>query len=493
MSKPKPIFNELTSRAATASSWSDFYSAFEHPSHIIRSEGFGRSGIGGIYDLYEEMEEKDGHLFAVLQTRKNGLLSCPRRIAPASSSQRDGDIARFVEQTLNAIPDLNQTLLHILDAIGKGFSVQEILWQVQAGRIGIAQIKSRAPWKFLFGPDGALRLSPWSFPMPPDPASDQTALSRSTEGSILPARKFIVFTFNGLYGNPLGRGLCARAYWYYWFKKNNLKFWVIFNEKFGNPTVVGKYRPGSTEEDRNRLYEVIQSIQSDTGITIPDSITLELLEARRSGNISTYRELADWCNDEISKIVLGATLTASEGRRSGSMALGQVHDRVRGEYVEADARALENVINSQLIRWLVDFNFGVDAECPRWIIDTSAMEDFERDIAIDKELIAAGVALPKAYFYEKYQRPAPAGNEPALRYDDENLFQYHLRYGVLTINEARERLGLAPVAWGEKPVSASSPMNDSIPSDPAIESAAHEAESDGLKEMTAASGEKTQA
>ena len=108
-------------------------------------------------------------------------------------------------------------------------------------------------------------------------------------------------------------------------------------------------------------------------------------------------------------------------------------------------RALEDAVNGQLVRWLVDFNFGPDVEAPRWTIDTTRDDALERDLAIDKDLIAAGVALPEKYFYEKYQRPAPTGGESALRYDDKDLFQYHLRYGVLTINEARAR------AWGFRP------------------------------------------
>jgi hypothetical protein len=60
------------------------------------------------------------------------------------------------------------------------------------------------------------------------------------------------------------------------------------------------------------------------------------------------------------------------------------------------------------------------------------------------------VPLPLGYFYEKYKRPAPRPDERSLRYDDNNLYQYHLEFGVLTINEIRQSLGLAPVPWGNE-------------------------------------------
>ncbi|HBF35059.1 TPA: portal protein, partial [Candidatus Sumerlaeota bacterium] len=146
-----------------------------------------------------------------------------------SSSERDLEVARAVEEALGRIQNFDQSLLHMLDALGKGLSVQEILWEVRDGRVWVKELKSRAPGRFAFAPDGSLQLSPDYLPQITTPVG--TARS-------LPDRKFVRFTFGGLYDNLYGRGLCSRAYWYYWFKKNNLKFWVLFNEKFGAPTVV---------------------------------------------------------------------------------------------------------------------------------------------------------------------------------------------------------------------------------------------------------------
>ena len=78
--------------------------------------------------------------------------------------------------------------------------------------------------------------------------------------------------------------------------------------------------------------------------------------------------------------------------------------------------------------------------------------------------------LPLAYFHEKYGRPAPTGDEPLLRNDDSNVFQYHLQFGILTVNEVRHRLGLAPVPWGDRPTSpAGEQTNPPTPGSPAGE------------------------
>jgi phage gp29-like protein len=442
MSRLQPAIGEIGKRPA-GSLWGFDADSGAVPSHILRSEAFGASG--GIFELYEEMEEKDPHLFAILQTRKNGVLSCGRKIVAASESRRDREIARFVEGVLGGIRNFDQSLLHILDALGKGFSVQEILWELREGQVRVRELKSRAPGRFVYDSQNRLCLRPLCHRGSESGDAGRAPLP-------LPERKFLVFTFGGRYDNPYGRGLCAHAYWICWMKKNNLKFWALFNEKFGAPTVVGKYGPGASEQDRRRLLEVIDSMQNDTGVAVPESIQLELLEARRGGNVSTYHEFARWCNDELSKLVLGATLTSDQGNGSGSFALAKVHEGVRNEYIESDARALEDAVNSQLVRWIVDFNFGPDAPAPRWVVDTTRADNLDREIQVDRQLVALGVALPRDYFYAKYKRPGPVGDEAVLCHDDQNLFQYHLAYGIVTVNEARERLGLPPTEWGERPV-----------------------------------------
>jgi hypothetical protein len=266
-----------------------------------------------------------------------------------------------------------------------------------------------------------------------------------------PAAKFLILTFGSPHANPYGKGLCLKCYWYTHFKKHNLKFWAIYNERFGAPAVVGKYAPGTSEDERTKLLEVIEALQSDTGVTLPETMALEFLEARRSGDGRTYRDFADWCNDEISKIVLGATLVASEGRRSGSLALGQVHQRIRSEYVESDAKILMDVVNRQLIPWLVRFNLGPEAPAPRWEIDTQPDEDLRGEAEVDRALVNLGVPVPLSHFYHRYRRPVPRTGEKTLRFDDTNLYQYHLQFGVLTINEVRASLGLPPVPWGDTP------------------------------------------
>ena len=436
----KTLHPDLKEFAPTpADPWGELYGGRRLGDAIVRSEGF--AGHASAYSLFEEMEDKDAHLFSALQTRKLGVLARPQKIVAAGDAPAQRQAAEWVERTLRATPGWLSALQHLLGALAKGMAVVEILWGFDPeGRLIPLSLRPRAAGRFAWNPSGEWRLiDPLAAPLAP--------------GRPLPPRKFLFALFGASDERPYGKGLCEKVYWYWWFKKHNIKFWLIYNEKFGAPTVVARHRPGLSDVERERLLEVIEAVQTDAGVTIPDGITLELLETKRAGSADTYQALAQWCNDEISRGILGQTLTASEGQRSGSLALGQVHEVVRQDYVRADAWMLMDAINSQLVRWLVDLNFGEDVPAPRWTIDLSPELDLGQEVQVDRQLLQMGVPLSTGYFYEKYGRPAPLGEAGRLQYDDSNLYQYHLQFGVLTINEVRIKLGLPPVAWGDRPTS----------------------------------------
>ena len=86
--------------------------------HIVRSEGY--AGHLDPYQLFEEMEDKDAHLFSLLQTRKLGVLARARTLkaaddtpaALAARSRRHNGVALTtrtpdkVRKVLASLPDV---------------------------------------------------------------------------------------------------------------------------------------------------------------------------------------------------------------------------------------------------------------------------------------------------------------------------------------------------------------------------------------------------
>lgn len=363
--------------------------AIRNPDRVLRTEG-ARDGL----DLYVRNEE-DLHLFSTLQTRYQAVVGREWDIQPVSEAPRDVDIAEFLKTTLLAT-NFDACRLNLLRAIHRGYAVVECLWGLnQQGQVIPERFIPRLQRRFVFQEDGTLRLLDRSNPF---------------DGIELPERKFLVHTHDDEEGTRYGSALGKRTHWMIWFKKNALKFWVIFSDKFGTPTVVGKYKPGTEKPQQDLLYEAIESIQQDTGVIIPEDMMLELLEAQRAGSMANYEALLNWLDGQISKGVLGQTLTAQQGE-IGSQALGNVHNEVRLEIAKADADALAETINQQLIRWLVDWNFPGVIEYPRYYTVFAEAEDLNQQSQIDERLVGLGLPVAHQYFYDRYSIPAPEAGD----------------------------------------------------------------------------------
>jgi phage gp29-like protein len=381
-----------------------------NPDKILETESRG-DGLQ-FYDVLE----RDCHVASVLQQRKLSVIGKEWSIEPPADSKdpRAPEIADFVRRVFlglgtamrrdyatAGLAGFDQFRLDLLDGTFKGFAVGELLWRVREtdGAVVLSEIKGRNPRRFVFDIENRLRL---------------LNLQNALEGELLPPRKFVVLTFARKYDDPYGTGLAQKLWWPVWFKKHGVKFWAMFMEKFGMPTVVGKYPPGTDEPKRKALLSAIKAIQQETGVTIPEGMTLELLEAQRQGSLNTYADFIRLWNDEISKAVLGQTLTTELSGSTGSYAASQTHQEVRGEIVKADADLLCEAINNQVIPPLVDFNFSNVTDYPKCWIKTEADEDENKKAERDDKLVRLGVPVPVSYFRRTYDLPEPQGDEPVV-------------------------------------------------------------------------------
>jgi len=361
------------------------------------------------YPLYRDLEEKDGQISSALETRKDGVLRRERKLVAAAATAADERRADFARDALAAVPHFENILYELLDAVGYGFTVAEILWEQEGSTVFIRDIKPRPQELFTFGPSGRPQTGPLQFSHQPRVTSHQLRP--------LPAHKFLVTSFRPRHGNRRGRPLLRRVFWASWFKRQDLKFWLKFIEK-GTGSVVVRYPQGSSDQDKQRALEAAEAINAETAVAIPENfqIVSELLQAARAGSTDVFLALADnLCNNEIARVILGQTLTQRGGEDGrGSRALGEVHQEVRFEKVGADARDLMAVINDQLLRWLFLFNFGPDVPIPRWSIALDPPDDLRQRIEIDERLARLGAPLPLTYLQRTYSLPSPQPGETTL-------------------------------------------------------------------------------
>lgn len=346
-------------------------------------------------ELFEEMEEKDPHLFSQLQTRKNAVTGLDFEIAPFSDDPQDKEIADFVEEQLNGIESFEDVETDLLDAIGKGFAVSEIMWGYDEGRVIVNDIRSRHQKRFFWDAlDDSFRVR----------------TQKAPAGVLLPSNKFIVHRYKARSGHPSRAGVLRVLAWMYLFKNYDIKDWVAFCEVYGMPLRLGKYQPGASESDKVALMQALIQIGADAAGIIPDGTTIDFINAEKTSSTDLYERLARYCDEQISKAVLGQTLTSDSG--GGSFAQSKTHNEVRHDLTVADCKALAATLRRDLIRPLCIFNFGEDKRIPKIRFDCEESEDLTQLAGILDTLVGkVGLKVPTRYVYKKFSIPEPEADE----------------------------------------------------------------------------------
>ena len=353
------------------------------------------------YEVYDRMQT-DSQVRACLNIKKLSILSRGWQVRPASNDPKDVKIAEFVDFCLADMRgSMIDVLYNILDAVAKGFSISEINYKVIGkgpftGMIGLDSIKSKDPASIAFESDEFLNLvGLWQ-----GPGRDRK----------LPEDKFLVYTYMPRYESPYGSSDLRAAHRHWWSKDVILKFYNIYLEKFGAPTVLGSYTRGTPKSQQDDLLKVLDRIQQETAIVLPQDIKIELLEAQRGGELG-YLQAIEYHDRQIAKSILGQTLTTDEGMRYGSFALAKVHMDVLRMTLEKVKRDVEeSVMKEQLIRRLVDYNFRTEIY-PSFSLGTLRERDLTLLADVVGKLVIGGVVAPDESWIRDYLEIPESGRE----------------------------------------------------------------------------------
>lgn len=398
--------------------WSSYPSSGLTPETLATI--FREADAGDVYrqaELFEEMEEKDTHLFSQLQTRKNAVLGLDYEVSPASDSPEDKKIAQFCKEIIDGLEDFDDALLDMLDAVGKGFSMLEIMWAVNGGNAVATGFSWIHPKRAVFY-ERSNTMWEKSFEMPRIQTEDEPV-----NGEIMPPFKLLYHRYKARSGYDTRAGVLRVCAWMYLFKNYAIKDWLAFMEVFGMPIRLGKYDSAASADDKSALVAAIKSLGSDAAGIISKNTEIEFVETvKQSGENNLFENLAKFANAEISKAVLGQTLTTQEGK-SGSYSLGQVHDLVRQDLIEADCQAAAKSLRFQLIRPLVGYNFGWDKPVPKFSFKFEAPEDMKMLSEVYKNLKEINFPLTVEHVAERFKVPAPKKGETLLSENGQNAVQ----------------------------------------------------------------------
>lgn len=355
-----------------------------------------RRRSGGDLALYEDVLSEP-QVMSTYQQRRNAVTSREWRVEAASDRRVDKKAAEWLEQNLRHIGWDNVTD-KMLYGVFFGYAAAELIWEARDGLLGWRAIKARDRRRFRFTVEGELRLLTLQNPLEGEPCERPYFWHYATGASHD--------------DEPYGLGLGHWLYWPVLFKKNGIKFWLTFLEKFGSPTAIGRYDAGATPTEISRLLAALAAIQTDGAIAVPKGIEVDLLEAARAGT-GDYKTLHDTMDATIAKIVLGQTMTSDNG---SSRSQAEVHHDVRQDIIKADADLICESFNLGPVRWLTQLNFA-GATPPRVFRVLEEEEDADQAADRDTKVSKLGFKPSLDYVKQRYGdhwEPSTPTAPPAL-------------------------------------------------------------------------------
>lgn len=218
-------------------------------------------------------------------------------------------------------------------------------------------------------------------------------------------------------GKPDDLGLLLKATLHTIPKKNMLAFWDTFGEIFGMPMRIAK-TASRDKKEVDRLNQMLVNAGASQTAVLPLDTELEFIESTRADAYHVYNERVSRANSEISKLIIGQTMTIEDG---SSLSQSQTHLQVLQNLIEADADMLRDVINNRLLPRMVLHKFPLKGCRFDW--DYSVDYTPEQQVAYET-MIADRYNVDPAYFAEKYSmpvgerrennlfQPSPEGGEP---------------------------------------------------------------------------------
>lgn len=191
-------------------------------------------------------------------------------------------------------------------------------------------------------------------------------------------------------------GLILKACPHALVKKDVMAFWAEYTEIYGMPIRIGK----TNIRDKDRAQELNSSLRdlgSSAYAVLDESEDLEFLESSKSTNHEIYSSRAEFANSEMSKIILGQTMTTDDG---ASLSQSEVHERVMSSIEMADLKWIDRWVTHVLIPRMRFLGFLKIPETDEFNFDLKRTLDIQSQFNIITTLLDKGYDIPIDYLQE---------------------------------------------------------------------------------------------
>lgn len=312
---------------------------------ILRASEFGN--MGQLFSLYRDIITGHTHTQTEFQKRKLAVVGDEVVFEPPDrKNAAQKQVSDEIEAQCTGLPNWLDVLLFALDSCLYPVTLIEKTYRPSTRpgvRYELASL-TPVPYRLLDYTDGVLKI--WD--------TDERGNILGTRNEPDPMR-YIVHRGHGLVGMPdtWGGPMRAVTFWYF-FSVNDRAWWARFLDRFGAPFLQASY----DESDDDAKYTLANAFAAATrlfGIAVPKNVELKMQQASMQG-ADAFKIFHEIANDEISKCIIGQTMSSTAKATGLNSSQGDIQEEVRQDYRQFDAKRLSHTLRTQLFQPLCSLN-----------------------------------------------------------------------------------------------------------------------------------------
>lgn len=309
-------------------------------------------GIKGL-EKYDQMRKSDGAVRSSLRLVKTPVLAARWFVESASDSDLDQEVATFVGRCLwdYTTSTWMQFLTESLLMCDFGYYMFEKVWENREidgqTRTVLRKLAPRHP----------MDVKEWQFDAHGGPKAAvfySSSANTFDEDKTIDIAKLLVFTFDLEAGNIEGISVLRSAYKHWYYKEMLYKIDAIQKERHGIGIPVIKLPINFSQQDRMLADEIGRNLRTNERAHIVLPPNWEILFAKLEGQPVNLMDSIQHHNDMIYENVLATFLKSTSSANDSDQLMFLKATRFIADIVA-------NVVNTYLIKQLVDYNFTVSA------------------------------------------------------------------------------------------------------------------------------------
>ena len=345
---------------------------------------------------YRDMILGFGHLQSEWFKRKSVIIGQPYQLIPARQNNADDEFAvRVISQMIDTCENWIDGCMHLLDATLYPVAVCEKIfdWPRSDDDLEI-------PVRYVFrkfaeiNPVSICLQLPYTFSASPQMQRTLNGYGPINEATVYDVDdweadlRFYSTNPNGtvnrsiseIYAPDPMRHIChrgdmlsrsirdnfggqMRAILFWWLLATKGRdWWGLFAEKYGSPFILGK----ADAQQKDTVAFLQQAFAMATkigGLVIDKRAEAELVQAATADAANAHKSLIQFCNDEVSKIVVGQVLSSTPKNTGLGSGVADLHGKVREDIALYDKRKLDETLGNQLFEPYLRMN-GIRGRAP---------------------------------------------------------------------------------------------------------------------------------